>query len=439
MEFIVLQILMFLRPIMFIELGGKFFGLNVFELFAVAFSFVMVLVFLTNAALQKRIALRGIDLLIVTFTLWCGVIYLLYLDHARLESLAKWVLPLLTFVVAKNILGSDKQYRRLLLLMILGFSVPVLLTAVGIVQGTGVEQINYWTKWARYQGVYANSHNMGHNMAFLVMLILMFIASRRGVVGEGEARALGWPLRIMLASLAGLALFCAYFSYVRTALAGLAIFVAMYVYFLHRRLFVAGLIGLVVLGGVVTATVSNLFYDVVEGERGVRSERTIASGRPYIWGHNWDIFRELPLDRQIAGAGIGNKVPMFAYFPGEDNLWDSHNDYLEVLMETGFVGLLLYLTIHVLLLLQALRLHGPERYAFFAFLCAVFIMNLASNSYITRFGLAQMFYVVVAGLYLPRAVPLAAVQRSPGSPPQARAGPDRGGRKTVPINAARRA
>jgi len=142
----------------------------------------------------------------------------------------------------------------------------------------------------------------------------------------------------------------------------------------------------------------SLLYDYDKVKTGVWDEGELGSGRPKIWKHNLDIFWSMPIDRQLAGAGIGNKG-----VSGTDGVVDSHNDYLEMMMNTGIVGLLLYLTMQLLMLHKILRLPGREKHVFLGVFMAVVLMNFSSNSYITRAALAQMLFLVLAYIELPSA------------------------------------
>jgi O-antigen ligase len=127
-----------------------------------------------------------------------------------------------------------------------------------------------------------------------------------------------------------------------------------------------------------------------------------------IWSHNLAIFAKLPIDRQLAGVGIGNF--MGNSFAADiqasskltmNHVWNSHNDFLEMLMEIGIIGLLLTLVLYVAIGRAILRLPGKGRHGFLALFLAVVVMNILSNSYIARFGLAQMFFMLLVYIEQP--------------------------------------
>lgn len=82
-------------------------------------------------------------------------------------------------------------------------------------------------------------------------------------------------------------------------------------------------------------------------------------------------------------------------------VWNSHNDFLEVMMQTGLIGLLIYLMMQFCIYSKIRQLKGKELYVFLALFYAVNFMNFISNSYVSRFGLGQIFYAVLAFIELP--------------------------------------
>jgi O-antigen ligase len=399
MDFLLVQIIAFLRPIMFIQYGPTIMGLNSFELFGVVSFLALLFMYLARLALVRTVSLSGTDLLILAFSFWCVAAFFVYSDKALLGELAKILIPLLTFTLVKYFVKSREQHLNVISFMIYGFVVPVAWTVWMIVHGEGLASINYWTDLPRYEGVYSNPHNLGHNMAFLLMLVTAYyVLSRTGraAAGHGVAppsRAKG----ALLLTLSGLAIFCLYNSYVRTTLVGIGIFSFMYLFCVNRKLWL-GAVGVAVMGGLALAPkIATIFYDVAYVVEGERSATHLGSNRPNIWRNNIDAFLELSIDRKLAGVGIGNRGNP----GGDEEIWNSHNDFLEVLMQTGIVGLILFLGIQVALLRGVRRLRGRERYLFLSLFTTVMVMNVASNSYVSRFGLAAMYYMLMAYIELP--------------------------------------
>lgn len=389
MELILLKLVAFLRPVLFIELGTA----NLFDLAAMLTFGLLAVVFLAKAAVQKSLELTLLDFLIVLFVVWALSVYVIYIDKASVRDVAKLIIPFLTYTIARNALANTSQYISVLSWMLLGFAPPVLLSVAFIATGRGMEEFgeNYWTGIPRWEGVFAGSHNLGHNMTFVIMAITVFFFVWRQHRPETPIPR---TLRALLVGLALGAVYCLWMSQVRTALMGLIIFAGSLLFFVNRKVLLMSAIG-----GAITVVAlwpilfPYLFPDLVMIEKSGYDLSYAGSGRPLYWKNNLEKFSALPIDRQLAGIGIGNKVG-FQGYSGEGFV-DSHNDILDVLMQTGIVGFLLFAALQIALLKEILRLSGPVRYCFFAIFIAVTAMNLASNSYINRFGLAQMYYLLL--------------------------------------------
>lgn len=394
MELFLLQLIAFLRPNFYIEVGQE----NLLELAAIVISVLLGAAFVIDTALRKDMRFSGIDLVILMFSAYCVAVSLIYFDKVYWREVPKLLIPLWTYIVAKNVIRSDAAYCRLLGIMILGFVAPVVLSVVIIVAGGGVDSVDYYTHLPRWQGIYAGSHSMAHNVTFLLFLIATFVVVRRTTTGsEAAAKWTDSPLPLWLLAL--LAIYCLYQSQVRTGVVGLAVFSTIFLFSYSKR----ALVILVVLASIgVTAALPVLMPrfapDVLRVEKGYEGEEGLASGRPRIWSNNVDIFIKLPLDRQLAGAGIGNKD----FYGGKEGITDSHNDWLDVLVQTGIVGFGLYVALQFLFLRKILRLVGQEKYVFLAVFVAVAIMNLVSSSYVNRYGLAQLYYMLMSFVELNR-------------------------------------
>lgn len=386
MEYLVLQIVAFLRPILFVEVGAG----NVFDIGGIGIIAALFSALLIRAAIGQQLNLGTIDALIAAFAVWCVACAIIYPETLDLRGLAKLVAPLLGYTVVKNIVETDQQFWHVVLLMILGYVLPVVGSAVLIMLGMGAEAYgaNYWTGILRWEGLFDGAHNLGHNMTFLLMLLLTYVVFGKRQ-SSGPRRKFNLPVFIGLGVLAALALYCLWMSQVRTALLGLLVFLTILGFYRNKKLLVgSAVVGVLAMAAFYPVLKPYLFPDVVMVERTGADAGELASGRPGRWRDNLDAFANLPLDRQLAGAGIGhNRL---------DGFVDSHNDILDVMVQTGVIGLALFLAIQYMLLRRIMQLPGPERYAFVALFVAVLAMNVASNSYVARFGLAQMFYYVIA-------------------------------------------
>lgn len=386
MDILLLNIAALLRPIFFIELEAG----NLFDLAAILIFMLTMAAFLATSAVRKDIQISSVDLLIVLFSIWCLTAYVVYADKANAREVAKLIIPLWSYIVAKNILRTPNDYRRMLRFLIWGFVIPVSLSVMLILMGKGVELTDYWTGIERWKGAYAGSHSLGHNMVFLLMAITAYIWLSRSETHEVAIS------RYAMAGLAGLvlaALYCLYYSQVRTATLGLIVFLGIFLFAYNRKLLmILAAAGTIATLAALPVLMPRFFNDFVMVQQGTWDAEEFGSGRPRIWQNNLNIFAAMPIDRQLAGVGIGNKLGL----GGEEGIMDSHSDFLDILMQTGIVGLVLFVAIQLLLLKKMLGLPKTEKYLFVAVFVSVGVMNAISNSYVTRFGLAQLFYFLIA-------------------------------------------
>jgi O-antigen ligase len=286
---------------------------------------------------------------------------------------------------------------------LLGFVIPLLWNFVTILQGKGLGMEIYWTGLKRYSGVYSNIHTMGHNMGLLVMVVSIYYVLTTDVLGK----ALKTSYKILLLLMVLIALYCLYKSQTRTVYVGLAVFMVVWLFYYNKKMLV-GLILFSVIGLIgVSSKVETIFFDVKEALEGQRDIERAGSGRPFIWMHNLEIFMDVGVEKKLAGVGIGNTKSAAGADRGTVDegvgvVWNSHNDYLGVLMETGVVGFVIQLVIYLLIFQKIRKLSPKEKSVFLGLFCAIVAMNLLSNSYISRFGLAQMFFMILVYIELPR-------------------------------------
>ena len=118
MDLFALQLFAFLRPLLEIDTGTSFGGLKVFELAAITFSGMLMLALLVRVALSGKLRLSTIDLAIGAFVLWCIAVFLVYFEDANIKELGKLVIPLLSYVVVKNVVTNEREYENIIWLVI---------------------------------------------------------------------------------------------------------------------------------------------------------------------------------------------------------------------------------------------------------------------------------------------------------------------------------
>jgi O-antigen ligase len=389
MELLLLKLVAVLRP-----LASMKYAENYFEIVGVGLFALMIVGIFSYCAVRKTLTLSAIDLLIFAFAIWCLTIYLAYFEVTGIKSVVVILIPLFSYIVVKNVVKDRVQYLGVLFWIIVGFIIPVILSAVLIVTGKGVDYVSYWTGITRWQGVYTHSHNLGHSMTlFLITLVLYLHLSAE----NGDAVKSRKATHITFAVLAAVAIYCLYMSQVRSAILGLMVFVVMYLYAFNKKLLIVGATALTV------AAVLSLPYwmpvllpDVWLMERSQdTSLMGLGSGRPRFWLGDLQQFAALPVDQLLSGFGIGRE-----YKEGDLYLM-GHSDWLEILTNTGIIGFMLFATLQIFIFRAILKMQGREKYIFLAMFFAVNMMMLVSNSYTWRIQVSHLFYILLAYIEIP--------------------------------------
>lgn len=398
------QLFYFVRPVMFYYVDARFFGLGVFEILTILMVGVLFCAFLLSSWNSRR-GLDRLDVAMMLFVAWCGIVTVFQWESSDLKASIKWMLPFVMYLLLRRMVRTEKEFLRYLRNLVLGFAIIVSVNAVAILQGKGLYSVNYYTGFERYQGVFKDLHSMAHTIGFAIMLVFIYSGLQRAWRGPGAWR----KQKVIMAACAlitGLAVFSLFKSNVRTVMLGLVVFFGVLVWLRNRRWFVVYAGGLVAVW-LLSGYVQTVFWDATQG-KGVGSAVEMAgSGRPFIWAHNLRMFADLPFDQQITGLGVGNEIgvmPANGVITSEYRLraWESHNDYLSALMELGVVGFALVVWIYYLLFQHARSAPAPVRPYYLALLVAVIAMNFLSNSYLNRFGLGQLFVMVMIGLDIAR-------------------------------------
>ena len=397
MESFLISLFYLARPMMSTQVDITVGGLNFFEALTLLFTIVLVVIAIgAGFRGSVKIPLSVTERWMLAFIVWATVTSLFYYNIADFKTYVKWVLPLITFMILKRGIHSEVQYRNLVGLMIVGFSVPVVLSVVLIAKGLQLSKVVYATGVERFHGAYATIHDMGHSMTLLFVSMTIFILVSNTVSAK-RTKTLTTTRNLFFVFMGLMAFYCLYKAQVRTAYLGIFIFIVVFLYQYSKKmllLFTGLFIGsLIVFGAIYYA----VFFDVVSAVRGEKNIGTAGSGRIEMWENNWEIYSSLPIHRKFMGVGIGNKYGTATWKDPDirGHVVDSHNDWFQVFIATGPVGFILMVGIYASLYSSILRIPGRERCAYVALFVSVVAMNAVSNSYFTRFALSQMFYMLM--------------------------------------------
>jgi len=393
MELFLLRLYFFLRPIMLMKVFYyKIGSFNLFEIFAII-CFVLFYLFLMKKVLFKELQIELIDVMIYIIVLWFCFVFYLHYQSSSIKFLAVFIIPLFSFSVIKNIIKDVDEYSSLLFWFIMGMTIPIIYSCFLIIQGKSIANFYYLDNIVRYQGAYLNPHNCGHSMAlFLILTIIMYEICKAINIKKYYCFK-NFISKNFLIFLIMLALFCLYKSHVRTAYIGLTIFLFIYFFYYNKKYFFIFLFLTMIIFFYKITFLEKEFYDIAMVLKHKWSKNYLGSGRIYIWTIAINYFLNQDLSNLLSGLGINRHL--FSKY-----ITDSHNDFLELLIETGFIGLFLYVLIQFLIFKKIVNMSSSEKWAFLAFFISVVVMNFISNSYITRFAFAQVYYMIMCYPYI---------------------------------------
>lgn len=172
--------------------------------------------------------------------------------------------------------------------------------------------------------------------------------------------------KLLFYILLGLSSFIIYRTYSKAAAIMLAVVLILYAIYYRRKLILifSAVIVVIIFFSESSGVYKRVEYDILAREKW--GDRLMLSGRVGIWQRN--------LDRYIS------YTPLHKFIGHET--FGAHNDYLRVLLDYGFVGLILYVAILVYVLLKLLSLlkyitiQFYKKLIFIAFLSQIcFIIN----------------------------------------------------------------
>ncbi|HUI45135.1 MAG TPA: O-antigen ligase family protein [Nitrospirota bacterium] len=137
-------------------------------------------------------------------------------------------------------------------------------------------------------------------------------------------------------------------SYTRTAWAGFIVSLPFFILFSKnkKRLVIPVLATMIIIASLFSVIYYGAYKDVTE-----KKEYGFSSWQ-YRWGYAWPASIKAFQEKPIMGWGLGNDLYALAKAAKFDNT--SHNDYLLILVETGLIGISLYLWLLAALFLRTL-------------------------------------------------------------------------------------
>jgi O-antigen ligase len=319
-------------------------------------------------------ALRMVPPALLTMLAWCALSFLWsQVPDITLRRAALAAIVVISTMASVELIGPSRAFSlwRVVLaaVLVINFlSIPLIATAVHLPGDADPGLVGDW------RGLYAQKNTAG---AVCVMTAILFLFSR-----NGRGNWIGWVAAvaatgflIMTRSKTSLALF-------PVALLAGGLYRLCWRDALSRAIFVCG--AALVLTAAATAAILN--WDMIAR---ILNDPAGFTGRAEIWQAILAYMR----DHLLLGAGFGTIAhtgalsPLHNYTSARwvEAIADSHNGYLQILIATGGIGLLLALASMVVDPLCRFWPLDPARAGFNALLFALFIFVLLHNFLETDF------------------------------------------------------
>lgn len=309
-------------------------------------------------------------------SLWYGSFYLdlplpLSFDDPRFENWINYmVMPGLYFVVVSAI-EDIKQMKILILLMCLS----LLVVDRGFFFTQGLRDLSHYSEGIRDAGPlgYAGVNGLGaFEAATSTFLLGLYAFEKRK-----------WIKLAILGLLCG-NMYCLLFSFSRGGYVGFLAGLVFLGIVKERKLLIVVLTLVIGYGALIPTSVKErIAMTYNEDSRKVDSS---SEGRLDLWHDAAQLFLENPM--------IGTGFNTYAYLHRVGDLTDTHNIYLKVLVETGLIGLALFLTLLVSIFRLGFYLFRSAPDAFLASmglgLAAMVVVTLVTNLFGDRWSYLEV-------------------------------------------------
>ncbi|HOL71495.1 MAG TPA: O-antigen ligase family protein [Bryobacteraceae bacterium] len=308
--------------------------------------------------------------------LWRGMFHLgsappLWFDDRRLQDWKNYVVMFLLMFLTVSAIRTKRQMQLLLLAMAAGvFLLDKYYLAT--MSGRDFSQFSYATRYAGAMG-YAGENGFAAFQAQIGTFLLGFLLSAPGLLAKTGA-----------ASLLGMTVLCLLYALSRGGYAAF-LFGCLFLGVTKNRLILAGLVAfLVSWQALVPPAVRERVYMTVS-EEGLDSS---AASRLGLWEEAMQVFDSNPV--------IGTGFNTYAYRENPGGFRDTHNMYVKVLVETGVIGISIFLWLLWKMYRAGRRLYKTGRDPFFRGLGLAFAGLMASAALVNFFG-DRWTYLQVSG------------------------------------------
>ena len=183
-------------------------------------------------------------------------------------------------------------------------------------------------------GIFTSAHNAAISLSIAIFILIYFL------------RSFSIGLKVWIISLIILGFYFLIFTYTRTGLAALIISVVYYMYSINKGFQIIKLIFILSFIFIpvyfVFKTNESLTNKLIDKRTDSElSVETAGSGRYVIWSINLKHWTELSIEEKIFGVGNERALTYMQSKIGKP--FFSHNEFIDVLLINGLLGLILYL------------------------------------------------------------------------------------------------
>ena len=350
------------------------------EFFSIIMSYLLLFILGFNIRKIK------FDFISISILWFCSYCFLSIFWGSQVRSISRVTLPFVIFFAIRVMVDNPKQIKLLLTILLISYCYPIVGSLYQIIQGSSIGHVEYITGIERYTGMFKRIHPFSYAMLFFSVFYYIQVN-----INQLRNRQIKWALLFLLI----ISFYCLFKTYARNSYLGLFVFWTISLWGYNKKYFYIILISALIIGLLYLTTFQQIFFKTKEFDANVAS-----SGRLFLWGHNISLFLASSFDRKLLGYGLG--VGSTGVIGADFQIWASHNDFLQLLMALGSVGLLAYVLIFLVLLkdVYMYNIDKSIKYFYYGIIFSITLVNLASGITLYEVGLSQQFWLIMGLFYV---------------------------------------
>jgi len=338
-------------------------------------------------AYRPRIASFLVCLAVFYFlSLWRGALYLggdlpiWFSDHRLVDYKNFMVMPLLAYAVVRAI-----RTKRQIVTIVFLCGLTSMAVDYSYLKSSFGRDFTHYSEETRDAGPlgYAGENGLASYLVEATAFVLPLIVVRKNP-----------RLRLFALTAAGANTVCLLFSYSREAYLALAVILCFLAVVRVRALFIPIL--LLVLGWQAILPVAvreRIAMTYTRSDPGMEAALDAsAQERVMLWSDAMDLFRQNPV--------FGTGFLTYAELSRVGSYKDTHNFYLKMLVETGLLGLCLFMLQLLLLLREGMRLFTRARDSLLSLIGLGYAAMIVAATIVNLFGDRWMFIQVDSNLWI---------------------------------------